>query len=389
MGNKMSQKSRKELATQIQPRYLKSGKLEKGRILTEFVENSGYNRKLAIRLLHSDLRQKAYKKKPGRRRKYTEGIIHKIERLYEISDYLCGQRLKPFLPELIEKLESCHEMYFTSEEKQLLSSMSSATINRSLSAYRKSHNGKGKTLTKPGSLIKQQIAVRTGMDWDDHRPGFLEIDLVAHCGRSASGPFFYSLTVTDICLGWTENVILRRKSKEDVVQAMYSIEKRMPFPILGIDSDNGSEFINDLLFGFCSDRENKIMFTRSRPYHKNDQAHVEQKNWAVVRKLLGYHRFDTPNQFDLISRIFELNHIYNNFFQPVRKTILSPQRTDNALSPKYDIARTPYRRALSSPFIDIKNKLSIMSTYISSNPVTLIAEIRRLVLLLNDSSSYE
>ena len=163
----------------------------------------------------------------------------------------------------------------------------------------------------------------------------------------------------------------------------------MPFPILGIDSDNGSEFINDLLFGFCSDRENKIMFTRSRPYHKNDQAHVEQKNWAVVRKLLGYHRFDTPNQFDLISRIFELNHIYNNFFQPVRKTILSPQRTDNALSPKYDIARTPYRRALSSPFINIKNKLSIMSTYISSNPVTLIAEIRRLVLLLNDSSSYE
>lgn len=194
MENKMSKKSRHELAEQIQGRYLRSEKKEKERILDEFVENSGYHRKTAIRLLKSDLRPKAYKKRSGRKKKYTKEIIQKLEKLYEISDNICGQQLQPYLPELIQIMERCHEMYFTEEEKTLLTSMSSATINRSLSNYRKNHYGKGKTMTKPGSLIKQQIAIRTGMDWDDKQPGFIEIDLVTHCGQSAAGSFLYSLT---------------------------------------------------------------------------------------------------------------------------------------------------------------------------------------------------
>ena len=295
MRNKMSKKSRPELAEQIQSRYLKAGKPEKKWILNEFVENTGYHRKTAIRLLHSDLRPKTYKKKPGRKRKYSDAIIQKLEKLYEISNYICGQRLQPYLPELIETLERCQEMFFTREEKDLLTGMSSATINRSLAAYKKSHYGKGKTMIKPGGILKKQ------MDWDNNQPGFLEIDLVAHCGNSESGHFFHTLTVTDICTGWTDNFILQHKTMQDVVQSMTLLEQLLPFPIIGIDSDNGSEFINQLLFDFCSNREKKIIFTRSRPYRKNDQAHVEQKNWVVVRSLLGHHRFDTSEHFELIS----------------------------------------------------------------------------------------
>ena len=251
MENKMSKKSKKELAIQVQKRYRKATKVQKSAILDEFVASTGYNRKYAIRLLQSNLEIKKPKKpKTGRPVKYSGRIINLLEKLYEISNYICAQRLKPFIPELIEILEKKGEMVIFSEEKTLLCAMSSATINRVLKPYRKKLDGKGKTLTKPGTMLKKQIAIRTGMDWDDHRPGFLEIDCVAHCGQSSSGEFFHTLTATDICTGWTENFILRHKTMHAVVDAMEQLETLLPFPILGIDSDNGSEFINELLYKF-------------------------------------------------------------------------------------------------------------------------------------------
>ena len=389
MGNKMSKKSRLELATQIQSRYLKANNGVKGKILDEFVESTGYHRKTAIRLLHSDLRPKTFKKRPGRKKKYPREIIKKLERLYEISNYICGQRLQPYISELIDILERCNEMYFTSEEKRLLTEMSSATINRNLREYKKNHQGKGKTMTKPGGLLKKQIAIRTGMDWDDNRPGFLEIDLVAHCGQSAAGTFFYTLTATDVCTGWTDNFILRNKSKEAVVEVMTLLESLLPYPILGIDSDNGSEFINYLLFDYCNNRERKIIFTRSRPYRKNDQAHVEQKNWAVVRRLLGYNRFYTPDHFVLIQRIYQLNHVFNNFFQPVRKTIARPDKDAGVFSPKYESAKTPFRRILPSDVLSFPKKASLVNLYNASNPVKILAEINDLLRILAETSSYQ
>ena len=280
-------------------------------------------------------------------------------------------------------------MYFNSEEKQLLEGMSSATINRNLREYKTNHNGKGKTMTKPGGLLKKQIAIRTGMDWDDQKPGFLEIDLVAHCGHSESGAFFYSLTATDIFSGWTENAILKNKTQQAVVAGMTAFEDLFPFPILGIDSDNGSEFINQLLMDYCNNHENKIVFTRSRPYRKNDRAHVEQKNWAVVRHLLGYNRFDSSEHFDLIQKIYQFNHIYNNFFQPIRKTIVRPNKDENVFSPKYDKALTPYARVLDSLLLTPAKRLSIIHQYAISNPFQIRPEFYELVRVLIESSVYQ
>ena len=388
MENKMSKKSKKELAIQVQKRYRKATKVQKSAILDEFVASTGYNRKYAIRLLQSNLEIKKPKKpKTGRPVKYSGRIINLLEKLYEISNYICVQRIKPFIPELIEILEKKGEMVIFSEEKTLLCAMSSATINRVLKPYRKKLDGKGKTLTKPGTMLKKQIAIRTGMDWDDHRPGFLEIDCVAHCGQSSSGEFFHTLTATDICTGWTENFILRHKTMHAVVDAMEQLETLLPFPVLGIDSDNGSEFINELLYKFCSEREKKIIFTRSRPYQKNDQAHVEQKNWAVVRKFLGYHRFCTDQHFQLIESIFTMNHIYLNFFQPIRKTFRK-SLSNGKERIYYDTAATPFCRSIKFPEVSFQMRAKLFNTYYSSNPVSLITEIRKSILLLNESSSY-
>lgn len=388
MENKMSKKSKQELATQVQKRYWKATKAQKSAILDEFVASTGYNRKYAIRLLQTDLTVKKKKKpKTGRPPKYSARIKNLLEKLYEISNYICAQRLQPFIPELIEILEKKGEMVVFSEEKALLCSMSSATICRALRPYRKKIDGKGKTMTKPGTMLKKQIAIRTGMDWDDHRPGFLEIDCVAHCGQSSSGDFFHTLTATDICTGWTENFILRHKTMLAVVNAMKQLEILLPFPILGIDSDNGSEFINELLYKFCFERENKIIFTRSRPYQKNDQAHVEQKNWAVVRKFLGYHRFCTDEHFQLIEKVFTMNHFYLNFFQPIRKTLreTAPNGKERIL---YDTAATPFRRAIKYPEVTLPMRARLFNTYYSCNPASLITDIRKSILLLNESSSY-
>ena len=388
MENKMSKKSKKELAIQVQKRYRYATKAQKSSILDEFVASTGYNRKYAIRLLKTDLEaKKSRKAKTGRPTKYSARIISLLERLYEISNYICAQRLKPFIPELIEILEKHGEMVIFSEEKALLCNMSTATINRVLRPYRKKLDGKGKTMTKPGTILKKQIAIRTSMDWDDHRPGFIEVDCVAHCGQSAAGDFFHTLTATDICTGWTENFILRHKTMQAIVDAMGKLENLLPFPILGIDSDNGSEFINELLYKFCSNRENKIIFTRSRPYQKNDQAHVEQKNWAVVRKFLGYHRFCTDEHFLLIDKIFSMNHIYLNFFQPIRKTF-HESVSNGKERIYYDTAATPFRRAIKYSEVSTKMRARLLNTYYSSNPVTLITEIRKSILLLNEASSY-
>lgn len=363
----MSQRSKKEVLERIRARYLKASKAEKQIILDELTATTGYNRKYAIRVLRHPRRSKGLKK-AGRKRRYTGETIQILEQLWEMGGRLCSKRLHPFLPEWIRKLEECGEISLTHEVKAQLLSMSRSTIDRRLQPARIKEKRRGLSTTKPGTLLKRQIPVRIYTPWDEQQPGFLEIDLVAHCGETTAGNYLNTLTATDLATGWTECLALPNKTQTATFLAIKKLQERLPFPLLGLDSDNGSEFINDMLYRFCLDQQ--ITFTRCRPYRKNDQAHVEQKNWSVVRHTVGYDRFETQAELDLLSSIYADLRLFVNFFQPVEKLISST--TINGLKHKqYDQAKTPYQRVLEDPRVDEKYKTQLRILYNSLNPVTI------------------
>lgn len=363
----MSQRSKKEVLERIRARYLKASKAEKQIILDELTATTGYNRKYAIRVLRHPSRSKGLKK-AGRKRRYTGETIQILEQLWEMGGRLCSKRLHPFLPEWIRKLEECGEISLTHEVKAQLLSMSRSTIDRRLQPARIKEKKRGLSSTKPGTLLKRQIPVRIYTPWDEQQPGFLEIDLVAHCGETTAGNYLNTLTATDLATGWTECLALPNKTQTATFLAIKNLQERLPFPLLGLDSDNGSEFINDMLYRFCLDQQ--ITFTRCRPYRKNDQAHVEQKNWSVVRHTVGYDRFETQAELDLLSSIYADLRLFVNFFQPVEKLISST--TINGVKHKqYDQAKTPYQRVLEDPRVDEKYKTQLRILYNSLNPVTI------------------
>jgi hypothetical protein len=366
-GAMMSQRSKRELLEEIRPRYRKAGKREKQRILDEFVTITGYHRKYAVRIMSHPGHQK-HSRKPGRKKVYQGEVVVALEQIWEICGRICSKRLHPFLPEMIRVLERCGELYLPTHIQRLLLNMSRSTIDRCLASARRQEHPHGLSTTKPGTLLKKAIPVHTYTPWDEQRPGFLEIDLVAHCGPTSEGPYISTLTSVDICTGWTECWAVLPHTKQTVFEAIKLIRTHLPFDLLGIDSDNGSEFINDLLFQYC--QYQKITFTRSRPYQKNDQAHVEQKNWSVVRCLIGYDRFDTQLQLLLLHSIYQDLRLYFNFFQPVLK-LVAKERVDNKTIKRYDSAATPYQRVLASKEIPFEVKARLTSLYVQLNPVKL------------------
>ena len=294
----MSPKSKSELLEVLRPRYLKANKVAKQNMLDEFTAATGYHRKYAIRVLKNQVQKHHNKKTKGYKAIYRGEVVQALEQIWEIYGRICSKRLQPYLPEGIKVLERCQEIKLSQDTKDLLLKISSASIDRCLHPIRlKSPHGLG--TTKPGSLLKKLIAVRTFTEWNEEQPGFMEIDLVAHCGNTTEGQYLNTLTCTDICTGWTDITALPRRSQQAVCDAISLLRQRLPFPLLGIDSDNGSEFINDLLYRYCLNEE--ITFTRSRPYKKNDQAHVEQKNWSVVRHTVGYDRWETDQELTLLD----------------------------------------------------------------------------------------
>jgi len=364
----MSQRSKRELLVEIQSRYLKAKKADKQKILDEFTAATGYHRKYAVRLLkHGYPRRKG--KPKGRSAIYRGEVVQALEQIWEIYGRICSKRLQPYLPEGIKVLERCDELRLSAETRELLLRISRSAIDRCLVPARFSHPH-GLSTTKPGSLLKKNIPVRTYTPWDEDKPGFLEIDLVAHCGDTTTGQFLDTLTCTDLCTGWTEPIALRRRSQETVCSSIGAMRPDLPFDLLGIDSDNGSEFINDLLYRYCQDE--KITFTRSRPYQKNDQAHVEQKNWSVVRHTVGYDRLDNDQQYAILQSIYQDLRLYINFFQPVLK-LIDKQHIGNRVVRKYDTARTPYQRVLEREEIPLVNKAKLINQYLGLNP----AELRR------------
>jgi hypothetical protein len=367
----MSLKSKRELLEVVRPRYLKASKVEKQKMLDEFTCATGYDRKYAIRALRNQVQVQNHLKGKTKTYKtiYRGEVVQALEQIWEIYGQICSKRLQPFLPEAIKVLERCKEIELPQATKELLLKISSASIDRCLRPVR-INSPHGLSTTKPGSLLKNLIPVRTFTEWNEERPGFMEIDLVAHCGESTAGQFLNTLTCTDISTGWTDVTALPRRSQEAVSEAIHRMRQRLPFPLLGIDSDNGSEFINDLLYRYCLDE--KITFTRSRPYKKNDQAHVEQKNWSVVRHTVGYDRWETEQQLALLESIYDDLRHYINFFQPSFKLIVK-ERIGNQTIKRYDPAKTPYQRVLEREDISVPAKARLINLYLQLNP----AELRR------------
>jgi hypothetical protein len=362
----MTPRSKRELLEAIRPRYLRANKADKTRILDEFVASTGYHRKYAIRLLKQGVNRQR-KKKPGRSKVYQGEVVIALIKIWAICGQICSRRLHPFLPEIVSVLERHAELNLSQETKCLLLQMSRATIDRCLQSVR-DRPRRGLSTTKPGTLLKQAIPVRTFADWDDARPGFVEIDLVAHCGDSNHGEYLNTLNVVDVATGWCECLVLANRSQRQVSAAIERLRQRLPFPLLGIDSDNDTAFINDNLYRYCQSEQ--ITFTRSRPYKKNDQAHVEQKNWTAVRRLIGYDRFESDAALALFETIYQDWRLYVNFFQPVLK-LLNKHRIGSKVVKTYDTARTPYQRVLESPDVSDEDKERLRQLYPTLNPVTL------------------
>jgi hypothetical protein len=377
----MTLKARRELIKAVRDRYWRASKKHKTLILDEFVASTGYHRKYALALLrrYPSAGRRGGASSPAaagvrrRRRTYTQDVVDALVFIWKACDCIGSKRLHPFLPEMVTVLESHGELLLPAQTQHLLLSMSRATIDRLLRPARRARVPHGRSTTKPGTLLKKSIPIRTWNDWDDAKPGFLEIDLVAHTVESTEGDYLATLNCVDVSTAWCESMIPRNRGEQAVCGALEEIRQRLPMPLLGIDSDNGPEFINNHLKRYC-DREH-VTFTRSRPYKKNDQAHVEGKNWTVVRRFLGYRRYEGDLARMEINDLYKDIRLYVNFFQPVMK-LVSKTRVDGKVKKVYDKAQTPYQRVLESANVSEERKATLQALYKTLNPVALYQKIQ-------------
>ncbi len=359
-----------EYARAVSPRYLAATKRDKGVILDEFCKTTGHHRKSAIRLLchlPSVVRTGC-----GRPRQYALPVVQALRRVWEISDRLCSKRLAPFLGELLMALERHGELDLPPQVREQLLQMSPSTMDRLLKAYRTHGLRRPYTTRKSSAGLKAVIPIRTFGQWAQVQPGSVQMDLVAHCGESTEGFYLNTLVTVDVATSWSEFEVIWGKGQQRVGTGVHKVRQRLPFALEEIHTDNGSEFINGLLYPWCQ-REG-IRFTRGRSYKKNDQAYVEQKNWSVPRRLIGYDRYASKAAYAQMQRLYDKVRLYVNFFQPVSK-LVSKEREGAKVKKQYDVAQTPYQRLLASKVLEPAQAESLARLYLSLNPVQLRAEI--------------
>jgi len=377
----MSTSTVREIVRRKRQEYLRARKAKKRLILDEVEALTGYHRKSLVRLFGE---RPGPRKAPIRRaRASTYGaILPHLRVLWGASFYACGKRLAPFVGELLTSLVRFGEIEVTPEEEALLCRLSAATIDRMLAADRARITLKGRTTTKPGTLLKSKIPVRTFAQWDEHEPGFIELDLVGHCGGSGSGEFLYTLNMTDVFSGWTALGAMKGRGERGTLIAIKAARRHIPFDLKGIDSDNDGAFINHHLLRYC--RKEQITFTRCRPYKKNDQCHVEQKNWSVVRQFIGYRRFETDEQLALLQSIYPLVMRYHNFFSPMMR-LQAKERDGSKVTRRYATATTPYQRLLMADGrVDEQTRESLTQVYEATNPAALLRQIMVLSRQMED-----
>jgi len=349
-------------------------KQEKGEILDQVCEVTGYTRKYALTLLRCPPSE-VLPVKCHRRRSPSYGPVEVdlLRLCWLVTDGICSKRLAPFLPELLRRLRHGQALRaFPLEVQARVARMSAATVDRALKSSREqAKQRRGLSTTRAGTLLKHQIAIRTFAEWTEARPGFIEMDLVAHCGWSGAGQFLYTLSMVDVATGWVACAGLRDKRQETVFHALQRLQADLPFRILGLDSDNGSEFINRALLDYCTSQG--ITFTRSRPYLKNDTCHVEQKNWAVVRRLVGYDRLELE-ALPALERIHDLARDYVNFLHPVRK-LVSKTRNGPRVTRRYDPAKTPFHRLVDSGVLSIKMTRQLQARSNNVDPLRLKVQL--------------
>ena len=370
----MTRASLREYATKQRERYQSATRAEKHQLLDEVVAVTGIHRKAAIRLLRRRPRPRATPGPGGRPRAYGPAVAAAAEVLWQASGRIGAHRLHPFVPELLDRLLRCGELTLPPTVDKLVRQASRPTLARLLGPARAQYPLRGATITRPGSRLKQEIPIRTFTEWTDTRPGFLEVDLVAHCGSKTEGFYLCTLCAVDIATAWVELEPVWGKGHVRVGGAVHRVRTRLPMPLLGLDSDNGSEFINRALLAYC--RLHRVTFTRSRPWKKNDSAHVEQKNGAVVRQLVGYDRFTSRPAYAQLQRVYRLARLHVNFFQPVEK-LVTKTRQGARTHRVYDRAQTPYQRLGATAILAPETRRELEALYQSLNPLHLRRQLER------------
>ena len=369
---RISMATRDELVCALAGRYAASGGKERGRILDEFTAVSGLHRKHAMRLLRTGRSGRRTGARPERRL-YNEAVREALIVLWEASDRVCGKRLRALAPILVEAMERHGHLRLAPEVRTALLAMSAATIDRALRGTR--GGGAKRRHAPPSAAIRRSVPVRTFDGWDNPAPGFVEADLVAHSGPTAKGSFVQTLTLTDIATGWTECAPLLVREQKLLTEVLSKLRQRMPFPLLGFDTDNDSVFMNETVKAYCA--EAGLVFTRCRPYRKNDQAWVEQKNGAVVRRAVGYRRYEGLAAAAVLGRLYAALRLFVNFFQPSFK-LAGKVRDGAKVTKTYHPPATPYQRLLADTRISEEVRQRVTATYATLDPVRLLHTIRGL-----------
>ena len=373
---KLRMKARKEVIERQEKAYKKATKKGKSAILTYVCETTGLSRDRAQRLLkgkpsgHQETpKTRSTQQRRGRRRKYGAKEAKYLEKIWAYMGNACGKLIVRGIGDMLDALIRHGEWDADSEVTEKLRGMSASTMDRLLKATKEAMRFKGKSTTKPGTMLKKNIPTRLGSQWDEDMPGYMEIDLVAHCGSTTAGDYINTLDATDINTGWTESVAVPNKAQRHVFAGVKQIRGRLPFELRGIDSDNGSEFINAILYRYCCDEG--IVFTRSRPNRKNDNCHVEQKNWHIVRRNIGYCRYEGEEAVVAINDYYSLLRLQTNFFLPQAK-LVSKTRDGARVTKKYDTPKTPCQRALNSAHVGEEAKKRLRAQLKSLNPAAIV-----------------
>ncbi len=364
--------TRDELVAAIAARYAQGDRIERGRILDEFAAVTGFHRKHAMRLLRAGQPNRRSGPRPGRR-VYDDAVREALIVVWEASDRVCGKRLRPLVPILVEAMERHGHLRLAQEVRISLLAMSAATIDRALRDVRRHVGGATRRRAAPSTAVRRSVPVRTFDGWDDPPPGFVEADLVAHSGPVAKGSFVQTLVLTDIATGWTECAPLLVREQRLLTEVLSELRKVLPFTLLGLDTDNDSVFMNETVRDYCE--KAGVEFTRCRPYRKNDQAWVEQKNGAVVRRTVGYRRFEGLEAAAVLARLYAAMRLFVNFFQPSFK-LAAKARDDAKVRKRYHPPATPCQRLLADARTSQEVRRRLDELRATLDPVRLLREVR-------------